>query len=271
MDISENERLQELFLVVGDRVSEVRSVWWYILLVALILTIPGYFFMKASFVTALLHGYSGPKMIYTAPVKEPLQIIDKKIFSLPDNTYSGFVRIKNINLEWGVADQVYTVEFRTFGGTVVNSFNRTTFILPASEKLLALPRFVSDKKPDELVVTLGETKFLHKPTTEMNFEIQRTTLTNNPTGMIVTSAFINQSPFTVARVDLTESVYNSQNQIVAVNATNINDVKSSETRTFQATWPAAVAGAVRAEVIAEVNIFDRTILSTPEGVGEFSQ
>ena len=261
--------MQEIFLLLGDKLAPVSKKWWYVLVAAFIFVIPSYFLLKSMFVNLLVGSYQGPQLINISVVKEPLQVIDKKILALPNNTYYGYIKIRNINLEWGVAGQAYTVNFRTLGGTVVNTANRMTFILPASEKLIVLPRFTSDKRPEELLVSLPETHFVRKPQLVLNFDKQRTNLNNQATGLVVSSAFINLSPFIIKQVDLPVTIYNSQNQIVAVNFTYINDVKSSETRTFQYSWPALVADAVRAEINPELNVFDRNIISNVEGTPQF--
>ena len=271
MALTQDERVQEWFLLLGDKLAPVKKIWWYVLLATVILAVPVYYLTKLIFVKTLSASYTGPAIIYTAPVKEPLQILDKKIFTYAGNNYGGFVKIKNINLEWGVASQEYKVDFRTFGGTSVGSVDRTTFILPASEKLIVIPRFLSDKKPDEITVTLGETHFIHTSGITINSDLQRTSFQNPATGATVNSAFINLSAFAIGRVDLTVAIFNAQNEIVGVNYTNINDVKAAETRTFQLTWPEPIASAVRTEVYPEINIFDRNILSAPTGVSPFDQ
>lgn len=261
-----NERIEDIFLVIGDRMSAVNKVWWYLLAAALVFAIPIFFVLNTTFVNSLLAVYKAPVIIYTSVNKEPLQILDKKIFDFGHQTYSGFVKLRNINLEWGESQQDYKIEFKTFGGTVVNTLNRSTFILPSSEKLLVLPRFVSDKKPDDLVITLAPAHFIRKPKNSFNFEVQRTSLQNNSTGLVVSSAFKNLTPFTLKQIELPVIVFNTKNEIVAVNFTYINDVKSSETRTFQFSWPEQVTGAVRAEVSPEINAFDPAIISNEAGV-----
>ncbi len=270
MSFNDNERLQEFFILVGDAVAPVKRAWWYALVAAIVLTIPGYHVAKTLFVTALVAGYDGPQIIYNSVTKEPLQILDKKIFSLPNNTYSGYVKIKNTNLEWGVEGQEYTAEFKTAGGTVVNSANRVTFILPASEKLIILPRFNSSNQPITLDFELADTHFVHKPDISINYDIERTNINNTPDGLVVSSAFKNFSPFTIRQVDIPVAIYNNRGEIIAVNFTYVNEVKASETRTFQYTWPGQIPGAIRAEVNPEVNIFDRNILSNESGVSPFN-
>lgn len=262
MALTDNERIQEIFILIGDKLAPIRKVWWFALLLCLILTVPGYYVLKKVFVAGFAASYTAPRIIYTTAIKDPLQIIDKNFFTLPNNSYSSYVKIKNTNLEWGVAAQRYTVTFSTNGGTVLNTFTSATFILPASEKLIVIPRFTAAKKPDKMTVTLDPTNFIHKPNVSLDFEVQRTLLTNAPEGLLVSSAFINQTPFTISQIGLPVVIYNTQNQIVGVSYTSINQVTSSETHTFQYSWPGPVTGAVRAEIIPEINIFDRNLLST---------
>src|SRR5207249_1356859 len=100
------------------------------------------------FVQLIAHSYQPPKIVYSEVAKEPLRILDSGIFSFPNNTYAGFVRIKNLNLEWGVPVQEYTANFKTYGGTILTTVNGSAFILPASEKLIVFSRFTSQTKPD---------------------------------------------------------------------------------------------------------------------------
>src|SRR6185503_9604691 len=132
MFLTDNDRLQEWSLLIGDRLSVVSKKWWYALAATVILAIPGYYVIRASFVSVALQGYTPPKIIYaTDPAnREPLKILDKQIFGFPGNMYGGYVKIQNINLEWGVAKQEYKAEFKTLGGTVVNTVSAMTFILP---------------------------------------------------------------------------------------------------------------------------------------------
>ncbi len=266
MPLSDNEQLQEIALVTQDKLSQVDKKFWYALGITIIAFIPAYYLFKFLFVTAMTQSYRGPEIIYTAVVKEPIQVVEKKIFKLPNNTYSGYVKLNNINLEWGVSAQTYTAEFKTYGGTSLTKFSRTTYILPAKEKIIVLPRFSADRPPDEIIFTLGETIFIHKPEIEFNPDLERITLNNNPGGLIVSAGIKNNTAFTLKHIDLPVVVFDNQNQVVAVNFTYINDVLSGETRTFQYSWPQAVAGATRAEISPEINIFDRNVFAIPESV-----
>lgn len=270
MALTDNDRIQEIFLVIGDKVSTVNKKWWYAAGFVLVALIPLYYLAKFGFVQLLLKDYQAPQLIQSAVPKEPLQIIDKKIFLLADNAYSGYVKIKNINLEWGVASQEYTAEFKTLGGTSITKINGSTFILPASEKLIVFSRFSSQIKPEELAVTLAQAQFTHKPEVSFNYELERVNLQNNPDGLIITAGIKNLSAFTVKQIDLPAVAYNNKNEIVGVNFTSVNDVLSGDTRTFTYSWPAQVPEAVRAEITPEIDVFDRGIFSSPPGVSPFN-
>ncbi len=269
MALTDNDRIQEIFLVVGDKLAQVSRRWWYALAIAIIAVIPAFYLFKLGFTSLLMEDYRQPQIVYSAAVKEPLQLIDRKILQLPNNTYAGYFKLKNINLEWGAANQQYSVEFRTLGGTSVHESSGTIFVLPSSEKLVVLPRFSSSQKPEELRVNLEQTQFIQKPNIDVDLQSERVTFQNNPEGLVVTAGVKNLMPFTVKRVDLPVAIYNAANQIVAVNYTYINDLLAGETRTFQYTWPAKIEGAVRAELQIELNIFDRNIFSNPGGVSPF--
>ena len=269
MNLEENPRVQEWFLMIGDRATQVSRAWWYALGIAIVAVIPAYFIFKLAFVETFTRAHRVPAIIYTEVAKEPLQVIEQKIFKLGPNSYSGFARIKNINLEWGVATQAYTAEFKTVGGTLVTKVTGNSFILPASEKLLVFARFSSESEPQTLDVSLDDTKFIRKPNISVNYGLERVNFSNNPGGAVVSAGITNLSPFTVKQINLPVVVYDNQNTVVGVNSTYISEVASGETRTFQYTWPLSLASGVRAEITPEINVFDRNLFSTDTGVSPF--
>ncbi len=269
MNFEENPRVQEWFLMVGDRATQVSRAWWYALGITIVALIPAYFLFKLAFIEIFTNAHRAPAIVYTEVAKQPLQVMEQKIFKLGPNSYSGYARIKNINLEWGVANQSFTAEFKTLGGTLVTKVTGNSFILPASEKLLVFARFTSDSEPQALQVSLGETKFIHKPDISVNYELERVSFTNPASGAVVSAGIKNQSAFKLNQINLPVVVYNNENSVVGVNSTYISEVASGETRTFQYTWPTSIAGAVRAEITPEINVFDRELFSTDPGISPF--
>jgi hypothetical protein len=269
MALEDNERMQEIALLTSEKVALVGRKWWLALAITIVAVIPAYYIFKFGFIAILMTGYTEPQIIYQDKPKQALTVIDRKIFSLPNNTYSGYVKVKNLELEWGVASQEYVAEFKTLGGTVLTKVNASTFILPSSEKLIVFSRFSAPEKPEELKFTLGPTHFTRKPQIADSFEKERVTLQNDLSGLIVYGGIKNTSAFTIKEVNLPVIVYNSQNEIVGVNYTYINDLLSGERRTFQFSWPTRIDGAIRAEINPEINIFNRDIFEVPTGESPF--
>ncbi|MBX4191585.1 MAG: hypothetical protein KW804_02170 [Candidatus Doudnabacteria bacterium] len=267
MALEDNERLQEAILLTQDKLSLVDRKWWYALVATIVLAIPIYYVAKNGFIQLSLSSYQAPKIIHESAVKEPLNVTGKGVFDLGNNNYSAYIKIKNIEYDWGVAGQKYTAEFKTSGGSSITKVDGVTFVLPAREKLIVFSKFHSDRQPEQMVVNLEPTNFIHKPQLDFNYEIERININNANTGLIVSAGIKNLTPFRIRKVDLPVAVYNGKNEVIAVNYTYINDLLSGETRTFQFFWPKPVAGAVRAEILPEVNIFDKDVFVV-EGGGQ---
>lgn len=266
----DNDRIQEFFFVLGNKLEDLNKKQWYTFLAAVVLVIPLFFILRFGFYQVFYSGYEGPEITHVPIIPEPLQIVDKGIFKLNDDTYSGFVKIRNINLDRGVPEQEYRAEFKTTGGTVVGKMSGKTFVLPAQDKLLVFTRFTVDREPNELNFSLSDSRFIYEPNLPTIItEVQRVQMEDSSSEFAVSAVIKNKSPFVISQVFLPVVLYNSQNEIVGVNSTNINDVRSLESRSFRVVWPNAVAGAVRAEIRPEINIFDRKIINTESGQSQF--
>lgn len=267
--MNKNDRLQEMGLVAGDVITSVSSRWWYALGIGIISILPAYFLFKFLFVQSLTAAHNPPEIIYTAAIKQPLEVVEQKVFSLGGNSYSGYAKIRNLNLEWGVANQGYSAEFKTLGGTLVTKVSGSTFILPSSEKLIVFARFTAEEKPDSISLVLDESRFIRKPDLALTIELERVNLSMVGGETTVSAGIRNFSAFTINQINLPVALYDNQNRVVGVNTTYVSVVKSGETRTFRYTWPGSVPGAVRAEITPELNVFDRNLLSTDEGISPF--
>jgi hypothetical protein len=194
------------------------------------------------------------------------------IFDLGEGDFAGFVKIRNPNLDRGVPELSYNIKFKTVGGTLVSEVSGKTFVLPSSEKILSFPRFSSDRKPELVEFTFTEPRFIYKPELEpANLEVERIQIERDGRNLYVNAGIKNLSAFTIKQIYLPVLLYDSNNAIVGVNSTVVNDVKSLEIRTFRFVWPANIPQAARAEINPEINIFDRGIyMNEPGSVNLFN-
>jgi hypothetical protein len=270
MDLQNNDRMEEWFLIVGDWFRETSKSWYYGLVTLLVIAIPLYMLLNLMFEQALVNAVVPLRINYTEVTKLPLTITEKKIFDLGNGTYSGYARIKNPNSDWGVPQQRYTFAFKSSGGNVLLTSNSETFILPGSEKILSFPRFSASSVPTQLDITLEYSTFIRPPTLPpLSLEIQRKSLDVQPAQSYVNAVIVNRTPFKISRVDLPVMLYDNQNRVIGSNYTNINDLNSSESRSFQYVWYSRINNVARIEIVPEINIYNRDIFATVPGTNPF--
>jgi hypothetical protein len=264
--LQDNPKVQEFLLVLNSYLRPENKKQRYVVLGSLLALVSLFFILKFGFFFLLVNNYQPPEIIYQPIDPTPLEIVDQGIFNLGGDTYSGFVKLKNINLKRGVPKQGYTAQFRTTGGTVISRVTGEVFVLPAQEKVIVFSRFTAEQEPDELRFNLTESQFNYPPEfPPLSVSAERVRMETLNGDFAVSAVLRNSSPFIIREVRLPVVLYNSDNNIVGVNLTNINDVKSEEGRSFRVVWPIRVEGAVRAEVRPEINIFDRNLISTEAG------
>ncbi|MGE5392585.1 MAG: hypothetical protein ACM3NH_02480 [Candidatus Saccharibacteria bacterium] len=270
MSLLDTDRQEELFLVVGDQLRAMNRKLLSAFLIILAMAIPGYFVAKYIFTQTLAAGYQPPRVLSQQVNRTPIQILEKKLLKINATTYSGYAKLGNVNLDWGVPEQGYRARVLSRAGSVLSDFSAKTFVLPSSQKVVVLPRFSTDAEPYELEFTLDTSRFIAKPEfPELKLDTQRTQLKVENGSLIVTAVVINSSPFKIARIDLPVVLFDSRNQAVAANFTNVNEVLSGETRSFQYFWPNKIDGAVRAEIRPEVNMFMGNIIQTEGSRSQF--
>jgi len=265
------ERLQELAIVVSDRLRTLNRRWWYAIGIVFVLCFPLYFSLRAAFTAGFVASHKFPAYTQPDETKIPLSLGDVKIFDLGNGNYSGYARIKNSsNLEWGVPNQVYTGIFSS-NGTEIRRVSDTTYILPASTKIIYFSRFTSSTKPTSLSIQLANSNFLRKPNniSDPKFTIERNDMQVVNGQLVINASIRNDSPFTINRVDLPVLVYDSNNNVIAANYTNINDLKYQETRSFQFAWPNNPSNPIRDEILPEINLFDPNVYALPPGTSPF--
>lgn len=263
--LDNEERLQEFSIIAMDRIRSVSVNWWYGLGIFILLLFPIYFGLRTGFTSLIVRNHTFPAYIYQSETKVPLEVIDTKIFKLADGSFGGYFKIRNSqNYNWGAASQAYTAVFSTTGGTEVTRVSGSTFVLPSSEKIVVFARFTADKVPTQLTVKLSPTQFVQKPNVpDPKLSVERTSISITNGNLTVASAVNSSTPFTISHVVVPVLLYDSSNDVVGVNYTQIDQLNYHESRTFQVQWPGNPTGidpsGLHAEVLPEVNIYDPSI------------
>lgn len=258
----QDEKTQEWFLMLGDKFTNLNRRWIYALIICLVLAIPMFYLIRYGFFLNFNKDYVKPDLLNVTSGKESLEVIDKTIFELPQNNYYAVIKLRNTNIEWGIANQSFVVKFKDAQGSLAATYSGSTYILPSSTKTIVLPRFVSEKKPVEMDVQLAEEKFVRTQSPNVNIEISRKNIANLGDQMVVSASVRNLTPYTIKQIDLPASIFDAQNNLIAASTTNVNSVKSGETRSFQFVWTKEFRNAARVEINPEANLFDRALFTS---------
>ncbi len=166
---------------------------------------------------------------------------------------NSFLGGKAIKYEFSLADAL---------GKVIAAKKGSSFILPGEKKYLIEYGMESEVPPVQVTLAvLGvewvefqeyqekpQLKIINRNYKEMNSEV----IFSEASGLLK-----NESPFDFYKVKLKVALKDGRGEIIALNSTEMNTVKSGEDREFKVTWPNKFSGSVNnMEFQSEVNVFE---------------
>ena len=267
-----SESVEEFLLVVGDTWRGENKRWLLALVIVVVFAWPVYFALKLTFANVFIADYD-PPTVKAQVERIPLDVVETKIFKLDSNNYTGYVKVKNENLDWGVPKLYYRADFKDYSGALIKSTSGLTYVRPSSEKIIVLPRFSSSASapPSQIDFQITDSKFTVTPddVPTINLELQRTEVVTAASDTSVISVLRNPTPYKISQVDLTVYLYDNSNDLVGVNYTNVNEVRSGELRSFRVVWPVRLGERLRAEITAETNMFNKDLILPADPVSPF--
>lgn len=200
---------------------------------------------------------------------EPVEVVDmppddfaiktediKVVPSGFEDRYDVFARLSNVDREWGVAELEYTFRLLNAAGEVVGEESDVTYILPGEQRsLLEVNVLVSDT-PSSVEMEMNPRVVQKlKQITRLDFSFPFVAYDERLGKGRVRGTIKNDTAFAFDQVDLDIIVFNRQNEIVALNKTNVNALVSGEQRDFVVTWPEQLGSDLQVQVQPHVNVF----------------
>ena len=207
------------------------------------------------------------------PILENIQVSETAWVSAgKGNEYDVVGKISNPNNDYGASKVAYT--FRVIGesGNVLAERTGTSFILPKETKYLVETSLSLSEKPSRVEVILGDTAwekfagYKERPALDVyNRSFERTSGVNfgAAKGLVV-----NNSPFDFTNVGIVVVLRNDNGNVIALQKTDMQTLRSGEQRDFTLVWPDPFSGDVaKVEVQTDANVyrtdtFIRTYLPT---------
>lgn len=173
-----------------------------------------------------------------------------------------FAYVANPNNELGSRNFHYEFVVTDSDGNVTARKNGESFILPGEKKYIVDTDVKSSSYPAKVALKIKNTSWdefkQYQERPQLKIVNKRYTEMNSPAIFSEASGLLkNESPFDFRAIRIQILLKNESGEIIALNSTQINTVKSGENREFKALWPRKFSGQVsNVEVQPEVNVFD---------------
>ncbi|MBU1118432.1 FxLYD domain-containing protein [Patescibacteria group bacterium] len=181
---------------------------------------------------------------------------DVTIISETDDSYDVFMRLVNTDPVWGVSKLAYTVVLKDAAGQEVGRKSGTTYSAPRSTRTLAVLGVDVAAEPASIEVLLDPVMVQKlKDFGSIQLTLKNVRYEDFRGRGRVTGTLVNDSPFSFNQVDLDVVLFNKQQEIVGINHTNVNAIRSGEERDFVVTWPDYLGESTQAIVEPSVDVF----------------
>jgi hypothetical protein len=276
MSLKDNLQVQMSGATLGAQEGAYRITSWFrnlvkwqrfLIVTAFILMIPGYFVVRYGVELVMVSQYGREALVahsaFTDP--DPLVVSRVNLLTNPNGTLSAYATVRNPNLDLGLDNQRYTVNFFNSSNQQVYTSSGSLYLLPDQQRWLVVPRVESSEQ-----ITSAEIEFeqpnwqkrLTVPEVELRMSEPFTYQQDSPAATVTEGAVINGSPYSLRQVSLVLVLYGSNNQVLAVTAREEFSLQPFERRAFIIQWPGINRGAVaRIGMEAYTNSLDATNLT----------
>lgn len=207
-----------------------------------------------------------------APCKEVAQgqnlvVKEVAVVSGGDNTFDAVAKIANPNDSVGASSFKYTFSLKDAKGTVLTTREGSGFILPADSRYIAELGFRIDGNtiPLKAEIAISDVKWekigeIGKPQLGVYSKNFGKTPTGN--GSQADGVIRNESGYNLGKILVVIVLRDEKGEIVGVNKTEKNSVRTREERDFHSVWPYRLSSPVQSmEIDTQSDVFDLKNLS----------
>jgi len=178
------------------------------------------------------------------------------------NKYDIYGYVYNPNTFFGSEKFSYNFIIKNNAGEIITEKKGEGFILPGEKKYLIESNVETTQIPSSVELVIGEvkwTKFISSGYQKPELKIVNKNYNEITSGIGFSEALgllKNDSQFDFEKINIYIILKSANGEIIALNSTQMNTVKSSENRDFRAFWPSRFPGEVRTvETQVDVNVF----------------
>lgn len=255
--------IQEAELATQKALAGFPPVIKWLLIFCVLAIIPAYLISKTVAQKVWLGRYQqnalAAKPSFTNP-KTPT-VSPVSVTSLGSGVYAAVVQVSNQNLDLSADNVPYQFSFYNSQKQQIYSESGQLFLLPNQTKYVVLPRFTAPEpvaySDFQFSGNIPWQKRLSIPTVNLTTSLPSSSQQASPPAFVVQGSFTNQSPYTLAQVELTFVLFDNNNNIIGTSERDEFTVAPFELRSYKQLWPNIFAtnlGSI--EVFADTDSLD---------------
>ena len=276
MSLKDNLQVEAQSVVVGANEGVWKLKTWFeglllwqriLLIILIVLMIPGYFAVRYGLELVLVRQYARQALVahsaFTDP--NPLVVSRVNIIRNSNDTVSGYLTVRNPNLDLGLDNARYTINFLDSASQIVFTSTGSLYLLPDQQRWIVVPRVESTNQITSAEIKFGELnwqKRLEIPQVELRMNEPFTYQQESPLATVTEGAVVNNSPYSLRQVSLVVVLYGANNQVLAVTSREEYSLQPFERRAYIIQWPNVNRSAItRIGLEAYTNTLDPTNLT----------
>jgi len=190
---------------------------------------------------------------------DPPQVMSTKLIEAGENDYDFVAEIKNPHQQFGASEIEYELALFNGDDNELDKEGGVFYILPGQTKYLVLTHITTEKNVQRIDFKIKSATWQELDSIEgMNLIVKAqkyTSLSGGGTALDVN--ILNDSDFDFEMVDIDVVMYNSRDDIIAVNRSDIRTFVARTERAFKVVWPFRINGLVdKIEAYPSTNLFD---------------
>lgn len=187
----------------------------------------------------------------------PLKITNIHVVLAKDGDYDVVATVFNPNSEFGSPQIDYDVVFKNASGKMVSKQEVRSYILPGQTRYFLISFIKSSEQiisADIIVKNAMWERVSQFDSSDVSFPVKNKNLRKNEFEAVL----VNDSDFDFNTIDIGVVIYGENNNILAINKTNVNTIFSREERYFKVSWPEEIINASKVDVEITTNLLENS-------------
>lgn len=170
------------------------------------------------------------------------------------------VSITNLNENWGAESIFYTFSFLDSSASEISSFEGVSFILPNTQKFIAIPNVKNTPDVSEVVFSIERVDWQELEdfiALKLDIRALGHQSLSGEFGFFekVSGVVKNNSLFGLTNIDVNAVLLDGNGNIVGISRSDMQTMQPGEERLFEMFWPYDIIPSPKLEVIVDSNVF----------------